>query len=85
MVSGVLATRVVTKNATVSVLANGGILTGDYTKTRPFYGSSDKLYLSTPNPATWAVNSENKIEIMHMSNVRIWHRALADDQMRGLS
>lgn len=77
-IEGLISTRVGGGNT--SVLMNGML------QTQPAAAGADKtnlpnFYLST----TLTAYDENNIKVMHLSNFRIWNRALTDDQMRGLS
>ena len=75
---GLISTRVGSGN--VSVMVNGVL------HTQPRAAGANKtnlanLFLST----TLTAYDDNNVKVMHLSNFRIWNRALTDDQMRGLS
>lgn len=48
-------------------------------------GSSSAVAVPDFRLSTTTGSPGNNIKVMHLSNLRLWHRALTDDQMRGLS
>lgn len=76
---GLLAVRMDTTAKTASVLAN------EVLQIKPYTVATDWIDV-TNLTLSWTLDTEdNNLKRMHLSNFRIWHRALTDDQMRGLS
>lgn len=62
-----------------SVLANGVL------QIQPITPGTDKTNLPNLILSSTIGSHDNNIRVMHLSNFRMWNRALTDDQMRGLS
>lgn len=74
---GLVSTRV--GAGTASVMANGVL------QIQPITPGTDKTNLPNLILSSTIGSHDNNIRVMHLSNFRMWNRALTDDQMRGLS
>lgn len=76
---GLLAVRMDTTAKTASVLAN------EVLQIKPYTVATDWINVTNLRLSTTLGTEDNNLKRMHIRNFRIWHRALTDDQMRGLS
>lgn len=77
--TGLLALRIDTEKNVASSIIDGKFYSQPVTK--------ENAYINIYNfrLSTTMGTSDNNINVMHLSNLRLWHRALTDEQMRGLS